>query len=324
MAYKPEVYIKAKSLLDARRQKAEQAQLLRKAEVLSVCPEIKKLESEMATIGANAVRFVAQRENQDEKIRDLAKSSLELQEQRKKILVSNGFPADYLDVKYSCPICRDSGSRDGFYCSCFLDLILQCAREAVAPISLLEKSSFSSFDVGKYSDKIDEKFGVSPRKHMSEVLSFCVNYAQEFSLNSDGLFMFGKTGLGKTHLSLAIADAVTKKGFNVCYVSAQNAMNKLEKQHFRRTEDQSDYSEELCGADLLIIDDLGTEFSTSFTVAQIYNIVNTRIVEGRPTVISTNLLLEEIEEKYTQRLSSRLIGSFVPLRFIGSDIRQGR
>ena len=324
MSYKPEVYVKARGLLEKRRKDAEQAQLLRRAEVLSVCPEIQKLEQEMASFGAEAIRLVAGHENSDIYLKNLSQKSLEIQRKRKQMLVEIGFPADYLDTKYTCSKCNDKGERDGYYCECYKELIVQCARSLVAPISLLDASSFETFDIEKYSDEVIPEIKISPRFHMKNVLDFCRNYAENFSLKSSGIFMFGQTGLGKTHLSLAIADAVTKKGYDVCYTPAQNAMNRLEKEHFGKGNDEGDYIDELLGADLLILDDLGTEFSTSFTVAQIYNIINTRIIDKKPTIISTNLTPDEIEGKYSQRLSSRLIGSFTPIRFLGSDIRQQR
>ena len=159
---------------------------------------------------------------------------------------------------------------------------------------------------------------------MENVLEYCQDWARYFTRKSQGLIMLGKTGLGKTHLSLAIAGTVIDRGYNVYYGSVPNIMNKLEKEHFGRNPSDENLLDELCECDLLILDDLGAEFSTQFTVSCIYNIINSRILSGKPTIISTNLTPNELEDKYTQRITSRIIGSYVSLKFMGRDIRQIR
>lgn len=137
---------------------------------------------------------------------------------------------------------------------------------------------------------------------MTRVLDVCMTYAQNFSLHSSNLILMGGTGLGKTHLSLAIANTAIAKGFGVVYSSVNNIVAKLEREHFGR-EEENDTSSLLLDCDLLILDDLGTEFRTAFSVAEIYNIVNTRQMAQRPTIISTNLTMKEIEERYTERFA---------------------
>ncbi len=135
--------------------------------------------------------------------------------------------------------------------------------------------------------------------------------------------MRGNTGLGKTHLSLAIAREVIERGFGVIYCSTPEILSKLEKERFGKSYNNSDDSEEaLKECDLLILDDVGSEFHTSFTKNIIYNIINFRISHGKPTIISTNLELEELEVMYSQRLVSRLMGEYVIMNFVGTDIRQ--
>ena len=158
---------------------------------------------------------------------------------------------------------------------------------------------------------------------MGEIAKFCEDYANDFSLRSPSLFMHGATGLGKTHLSLGIANVVTEKGMGVIYSSAPNLFGELEREHFsRQNPNERTFEKELLETDLLIIDDLGVEFSTQFTVSCVYNIINSRILSGKPTIISTNLTPAELEDKYTQRITSRIIGSYVSLKFTGRDIRQ--
>lgn len=141
-------------------------------------------------------------------------------------------------------------------------------------------------------------------------------------MESPNLLMQGGTGLGKTHLSLAIAHEAIEKGYGVIYGSAQNMVTNLEKERFQKDNEQQDTNQLMLQCDLLIIDDLGTEFSTSFVTAAIYNIVNTRLMTHKPTIISTNLSMKELEERYTERFASRILGSYIPLFFRGKDIRQ--
>ena len=152
---------------------------------------------------------------------------------------------------------------------------------------------------------------------------FCLNYANSFDLNSYSILMMGETGLGKTHLSLAIAGEVLKKGFGVVYGSVQNLFSNIEKEHFGRATDADGTTEKmLLECDLLILDDLGAEFTTSFTVATFNNIVNTRMLTSKPTIISTNLSLTEMQKRYSERIASRIIGEYNILTFAGKDIRQ--
>ena len=157
---------------------------------------------------------------------------------------------------------------------------------------------------------------------MTKVYNYCKAYAEDFTTKSKNLLMMGATGLGKTHLSLAIANKVIEKGYDVYYDSIQNIMDKLEREHFGRLPREESIKEDILSCDLLIIDDLGVEFSTQFTVAELHNIINTRILRCLPTIISTNLELGDIEKQYSQRIASRIIGTSMPLRFCGSDIRQ--
>ena len=156
---------------------------------------------------------------------------------------------------------------------------------------------------------------------MERILFNCMDYAKHFSASSPNLIMMGSTGLGKTHLSLAIARVVIEKGFGVVYGSVNNLIDKLEREHFGR-EEESSTRQSLMECDLLILDDLGTEFRTAFSSAELYNLVNTRQMAHRPTIISTNLTMRELESAYSSRFTSRIIADYVRCLFTGEDIRQ--
>lgn len=322
MSYKKSVYLKAKEILSQRKATAEKEAEMRHSAAVALCPEIAKIEREMASHGADVVKAVGMGANLDEYIKSLATANLKAQARRKELLKSAGFPEDYLEVKYTCDICKDTGYNKEFYCQCYRKLIRDVAREELGINSPLKKCTFSSFRLDRYPDVIDSIIGINQREHMKNNFEYCKEYAENFTPNSNGLFMYGKTGLGKTHLSLAIANEVLNKGYDVYYGSVQSIMDKLEGEHFGRLPREDSIKEDILNCDLLIIDDLGTEFSTQFTNAELYNIINSRMLSSLPTIISTNLEMEQVAEKYSQRVASRIMGSADALYFCGKDIRQ--
>lgn len=322
MAYSREAYSKARTELQRRRTEAENDRKKRHDEVCLRFPEILDIEREMARTGAEAIRAVGLGKDAEEYIDKIAKANLCAQEMRKTILTSNGYPEDYLDIHYTCPVCEDTGYDGQNACRCYFELVKKYAFESVTKGSLMSEMTFDSFSLGFYPDTRDAESGVIPREHMSHILDFCKMYADGFSLKSESLLLLGRTGLGKTHLSLAIAGKVTDKGYSVIYDSAQNIINRIEKEHFGRGDSGSDTLSDVCGCDLLILDDLGTEFQTNFTVSTIYNIVNNRTLSSLPTIISTNLDHSGLTEKYGERVASRIVGGFFTLGFCGNDIRQ--
>lgn len=321
MAYKKSVYLKAKAALDARRAAAEQTAQLRHMQVAAVCPQLEEIEREMATCGAEVIRHVARGEDCRVEIEALKQKSLAMQRERAVLLEQNGFAKDYLDNVYTCPVCKDTGTRGAYFCDCYLDLIRQTAKSEIKAAHL-ERYTFDTFDLRYYSDAVDPQIGKSHRQIMATVLRYFKNYAEQFTTQSKGAFLHGRTGLGKTHLSLAVVNRLTERGFNVYYDSAQSLMNRLEKNRFSKDSTDEELEDDVYGSDLLVIDDIGTEFSTAFTAAALYDIINTRVNRGLPTFLSTNMTLPEIEERYSQRITSRIVGNFSEVSFYGRDVRQ--
>ena len=322
MSYKKSVYIKAKEILSQRKATAEREAEMRHSAAVALCPEIAQIEREMASHGADVVKAVGMGADLDEYIKNLAIANLRAQAKRKELLKGAGFPEDYLEIKYNCDICKDTGYNKEFYCQCYRKLIRDVAREELGINSPLKKCTFESFRLDRYPEVVDSVIGLNQREHMKNNFEYCKAYAENFTPDSSGLFMYGKTGLGKTHLSLAIANVVLNKGYDVYYGSIQSIMDKLEGEHFGRLPREDSIKEDILTCDLLIIDDLGTEFVTQFTTAELYNIINSRILSSLPTIISTNLEMEQIAEKYTQRVASRIMGSADAIYFCGKDIRQ--
>ncbi len=322
MGYGKDVYRAVTEKLNLQRIAAEQDARRRKEEFYTACPraaEIERLLSHTAVQAAKAVMGSAN--NSREILTNLKESNLALQKERRDLLACAGLPEDYLKPHYHCAKCEDTGYVDGRVCSCLQELLRKEAYRRLNDSTPLSLCTFDSFSLSYYSDVSDTPDRPSPRTQIGKILAYCRRYAANFSMESPSLLLQGGTGLGKTHLSLSIANEVIEKGFGVVYGSTQNLAAGMEKERFRRDSDD-ETNQMLLSCDLLILDDLGTEFSTSFVDAAIYNIVNTRLMAKRPTIISTNLSLREMETRYTERFVSRMIGSYVRLYFYGSDVRQ--
>lgn len=322
MRYDSSVYEKAEKELAARRSKAEKERELHHSEVIEKFPEIAELERQMAVCGLEAAKAIGMKKGRSEEfIEHLKNHNLSAQRRRAEILKQAGYPDDYLETKYSCPVCRDTGVIEGRMCPCYKNLVRTIAYDRLSRISPITVSTFEDFSLDYYPEAPLES-GVVPRRLMAGNYRYCKNYADDFSLRSPSLILYGATGLGKTHLSLAIAGEVINKGFGVIYGSAQNLLNRLENEKFGRSGQDGDTMSLLLECDLLILDDLGAEFSTAFTLSAIYNIINSRMLSSLPTIISTNLEPGELDKKYDQRIASRILGSFTPVYFCGRDIRQ--
>ena len=271
MSYSRKVYARAASELERRRDKAERTQSMRRAEVYAKIPELISIDREIASAGAEVIRAIGMGENAQQFIEELAKKNLASQQRRKDILKENGYPEDYLDAEYTCKKCRDTGFIGGVMCDCYKALLRDTALAELNELSPSARSTFESFNINYYPDTVDPATGINPRSRMKEILDFCRDYAADFATDSPSLLLYGATGLGKTHLTLAIASEAVKKGYGVIYGSAQNLMSRLEKEHFSsgRNSEYEGSEQALLECDLLIIDDLGAEFSTQFTVAEL-------------------------------------------------------
>ncbi len=324
MNYNNQVILTVAKELERRRMTAQTLQENRHAEAVAKIPEITALEHELSMTGLSVVKAIGMGKDAEQYITELSKINLLIQGKIKSLLKGAGLPENYLEVPYVCKKCSDTGFVEGRCCVCRETLLRQSALNELGALSPANTCSFDSFNLSYYPAAKDERYGLSPREQLGEIYEYCKSYAEDFSLTSKSLFMHGATGLGKTHLSLAIARAVTEKGYNVIYGSCPNLLKRLEREHFGGRFNNADdgAEEELLNCDLLIIDDLGAEFATSFTTAEIYNIINTRINCSLPVIINTNLTVNELEEKYTQRITSRIIGCYVSMLFIGKDVRQ--
>lgn len=321
MSYSKATLAKAAQIIDSRRNKAQRIQMARHIAVTDKIPVISKYEAQLSETGLSVVKAIGMGSDAKEYIEQLSQLNLSVQNKIRSILKEAGLPEDYLEVPYTCKKCADTGYVGGYICECRKELLKELAKKELASVSTSDRCRFDNFSLEYYPQPIDSTLGVSPNKRMSEILEYCKCYAEDFDTESESLYMHGATGLGKTHLSLSIANVVAENGYRVIYDSAQNLLSSLEKEKFSYS-GSNEREKEILDCDLLIIDDLGSEFSTQFTVAALYNIINTRINRSKPVIISTNLSESELEAKYTQRITSRIIGNYVSLLFLGKDIRQ--
>lgn len=232
-----------------------------------------------------------------------------------------GYDEKAFQPAYACPLCHDTGMHNGNPCTCVAEIARRLRREEINAASPLGLCQFSTFDVNRYSAYVEPELGISARAYMEKLLHYCENYAQKFSSKSTNLLFMGHTGLGKTHLALAIADAVLGGGHDVLYTSAAALAARLGREHFDF--DSGDEWLNACQeADLLILDDLGTEYITPLTISVLYELINTRMLTERPTIYTTNITDQSVfVARYTEKVASRMLGGCKMFKFFGTDQR---
>ncbi|MBQ4312605.1 MAG: ATP-binding protein [Clostridia bacterium] len=321
MGFSTEIYSIASERLRQRRAAAiGEAKILKDAFLLAH-PRYAELERELSQTGALLARTIFCDGSGSADVTSIRERNLKLQQDMADILREAGLAADALEPHFECSMCDDSGIVDGRLCECIQRIMRQIAYDRLNATTPLALSTFDSFSLEHYSDSVDCGRGLTQRRVMELIFGKCKKYAESFSLSSPSMLFQGGVGLGKTHLSLAIAGAVIEKGYDVVYGSSNTFFGKIERERFGKTNSGEDTLSLLNSCDLLIIDDLGAEFVTQFTVSVLYDIVNTRLLSGRPTIISTNLSFEGLEQKYSERLVSRIHGNYSCYQFAGKDMR---
>ncbi len=320
METKAALYREALRQVNIRRQQAEEAAAENQARLRRAAPEYEtarlallNAQIEQARLAAQALPLQA------------AQAKIQQWESRlQDILAQAGFTADQLQPQYRCAVCRDTGRVGGGRCRCVEQEMRRLRREQINREFPLELSSFERFQLERYSTAADPQLGTSPRAIMSQVLAYCRAYAEHFRPGAPSLLLMGDAGLGKTHLALSIANRVLDAGFDVVYVSAQQAFAVLDSAS--RDGSREAWLDAMLEADLLILDDLGTEYVVPHTISVLYQIVNTRLCSKRPTVYTTNIVTQQLmNARYTEKVTSRLLGSCELLQFYGEDVRlQGK
>ncbi|MCL2036241.1 MAG: ATP-binding protein [Oscillospiraceae bacterium] len=324
MAFDVKYYVQAEDEIKQRRQANAKQLELRRLEISQRFAEYKQLREIMASTGAKLAQLILERKNSDvqkERIDMIQAENVAASARIKELLMSAGYPPNYLESIYTCEICRDTGIADSSRCECYRNAVRRLAAKGINSTSPLVLTGFETFEVELYPEiyKLNEGESLPAREVMRHNFDYCKNYAENFHLPGFGLLLTGRTGLGKTHLSLAIAGKVLEQGYNAIYGSALDFFRKVEDEHFGR--EKGNTMDSLQSAELLVLDDIGTEFTSSFYASVFYNLINSRMNYGNPTVISTNLSMEELKERYGERLVSRFVSMKI-LKFYGNDIRQ--
>nr|WP_243157733.1 ATP-binding protein [Anaerotruncus colihominis] len=323
VGYSKEIWRKALQTLDASRARAQNEADARRADLYDAMPRLRNIDRELAMTGLDAAKAaISGGEQAPVLIKRLRAENETLQAERAQLLAQAGLPDDFLKIHYACPICRDTGYVGQKQCVCLTRLLRKMAYQSLSDACGIDGCRFETFRLDYYPAAPCGPYKIAARRAMEKIFSFCKAYADGFTTQSESLLFCGGTGLGKTHLSLSIAFEVIEKGFGVVYTTSQSLLDKLQTQQFSRVSaDALDYQALALECDLLVIDDLGAEFSTAFTVAALYNLINARIIERRPTIISTNFDETVLRERYGDRILSRLLCTYRPLQFCGEDIR---
>lgn len=317
MKYSAKVYDTVKDTYAARRTRAEDELAARRKRLFAQSPELRELDRRIRKTASSVVEVILKGGRNGKQIDAIRQEVITLKAKRTVLLKALGEAPDALDIRYTCPKCEDSGYVDGKPCSC-LEAELKATAFRLSQLGAsLSDEKFSNFKLSYYADESD--IGPTPRAIMKKNFEFCKSYAQNFGKNSVSLFMTGGVGLGKTHLASAIANELIARSFSVKYATAPEIFSSLEKDHFGRHVDEEDV--DLISPDLLIIDDLGSEFVSSFTVSALFSTLNSRIIAKKPTVITTNLSPRDFEAQYGDKIYSRIAGDFMILNFKGQDIR---
>lgn len=292
----------------------------RKTEVYRHIPRLQEIASEIAALSVERVRLLLTPEDLSGK--DLRSRIRDLSEERQVLLSSHGYPQDYLELHYDCPICKDTGFVEDRKCSCFRKEEIALLYRNSNIDSHLSEESFDLFNINYYNnDIISESMGITSRQAAQIALDASKEFVNNFYNSFENICFYGDTGVGKSFLSHCIARELLQQGSSVLYLTAFDLFHILEENTFSREDDISENADYIFDCDLLIIDDLGTELTNAFVSSQLFLCVNERILNKKSTIISTNLSLEKFAEIYSERIFSRILSSYKLIHLFGQDIR---
>ncbi|MBR3561847.1 MAG: ATP-binding protein [Oscillospiraceae bacterium] len=326
MAYDEKILRRATARYDEEKQRRAEEFRARQRLCFAAAPRLEEIDrtlrQTMAKIVTNGLRRGTDPRSA---IAALRAENLNLQRERGELLVAMGYPADYLIEQPACKLCNDTGwTEEGRMCRCLKAHYTREQNKELSRMLDLGHQSFDTFRFEYYSHQPFPGKNTSPYLRMEKNYDACRDYANEFSPKSGNLLLSGAPGLGKTFLSASIARVVSERGYSVVYDTAAHIFERMEAQKFSRgdDEDAEDDVTRYLKCDLLILDDLGTEMSGSFVQSALYRIINTRLMENRKTIISSNLNPAELGTRYGAAIQSRLEGEYRILPFFGEDIRK--
>lgn len=295
----------------------------RKSLLYSKIPRLKEIDEELVKLGIDITKTILSKpENSDILVRELQSRQLDLKIEKAEILTSNNYPKDYLNMKYNCNTCKDTGFADNKKCSCYIQKEINHLYVQSDLGDIMKKENFEQFRWDYYSDEIIDN-NISPKENMKLIYKKCVDFVKDFDDINTNMLFIGRPGLGKTFLCSSIAKDLLDAGKSVIYKTVSDLIDIVRKYKFdfENEEINEQYLDEIYNCDLLIIDDLGTELSTQFSNLVLYSILNRRIQNNKKMIISTNLDIDEFTKIYSDRITSRIFGCFDTLEFLGEDIR---
>ena len=323
MAYDGKIMHRALQQFGEDRQAREERFQARRESVFRRQPRLRQIEEELGSTMSRIISSALRHGTDPGPAVDvLREENLRIQEEKRQLLTQMGLPQDCLDEKPACALCGDTGYRNGQVCRCLRQYYAREQQKELSRMLDLGSQSFDTFSLDWYPQEYDSSFGSSARENMEKVYDICADYAHQFGKRPGNLLLFGAPGLGKTFLSAAIAREVSGNGWSVVYDTAGRIFQRFEAQKFTREEDAGDDVDRVLNCDLLILDDLGTEMTTAFIQSALYQIVNTRLMEKKSTILNTNLMPGEIARRYSPQLASRIEGEYQLLPFFGKDIRK--
>lgn len=320
MAYSNEIFRIANERLEAIRQKNREELKRRKEEVFEKVPGYRESKNELVSLLDLTMKMLGNKEA----IEQLKENISDNMDSAEALLLENGYPGDYLNEIFDCPECKDTGYIMNKKCHCFEELLKDAAREKSNLNYVMETKNAENFDLSIFSDeKIDGD--ISPRENMRDIYAEIKYFIRNFdSPETKSLCFFGATGLGKTFAASITANELLNRGYSVLYQSASKFFEIFEDYKFNRRDsfyDLESVINDIYDVDLLIIDDLGSEFSTNYTVSALFEVVNKRLINNKKMIITTNLDIVGLNENYTGRIASRISGDFEILEFLGDDVR---
>ena len=284
-------------------------------------PALKTIEEEIARISVESARKML--EGGDSSALTSLKANLaDLRVQKAQLLAANGYDESYLEPVFTCKDCQDTGYIGGQKCHCFKQEIINVVYSQSNIRNILAKENFSTFSYEYYSDTDrNPTTGLSALDTVRQAVEKCQHFINDFHNKPKNLYLYGDTGVGKTFLSNCVAKELLERGNSVIYFTAFQLFDILSKGVFDRDADAIAAHQNIFDCDLLIIDDLGTEFSNSFTTSQLFLCVNERILRQKSTIISSNLNPMDILENYSERTFSRISSNYTIINLFGDDIR---
>ena len=303
------------------RQLDNEAQLRsRFEEVYRAVPRLRTLDNTISELSVKQARKLL---DGDETALTSLKNDLHLLFEEKKLLLAKaGYPDDYLEPRYICPDCHDTGYIGDEKCHCFKKQIIDFLYTQSNVKEILKKENFRTFSTEYYSkEQIDPLTGRSSYGAMETALRSCKEFVRTFDTDFRNLLLYGDTGVGKTFLTHCVAKELLDTTHSVIYFTASQLFDIFAMKQFEKDSDAAKDYEHIFDCDLLVIDDLGTEFSNTFTVSQLFVCLNERLLRKKSTIISTNLSLDDLNTLYSERVFSRITSGYTVLRMTGDDIR---